>query len=175
MRVSVLGLLLTLAAPALHAGTERTSPPLVRDLVAAMAARELDAIAAPDPAEPGRFVAALVFPDVQMLLVSSRHQSAAALAGQIAKRQFRDVYVALQAGVADGRIFIHDMGCDGVRDDAEDIDIIYEGAGQRTIFDGGWEAQQLTEAAYREKHQKADEQYARALTLLLEAVKRLPE
>lgn len=174
MRVTILGLLLTLAAPALHAGSERTSPPLVRDLVAAMTARQIDAIAAPDPSEPGRFVAALVFPGVQLLLVSSRHQAAAALADQITKRQFRDVYVALQHGIADGRIFIHDMGCDGVRDDAEDVDVLYEGAGGRTIFDGGWEAQQLTEAAYVEKHQKADEHYARALNVLLEAVRRLP-
>jgi hypothetical protein len=174
MRVSVIGLLLTLAVPVLHAGAERTSPPLVRDLVAAMDTRGIDAIAAPDPSDPGRFVAALVFPDVQLLLVSSRHESAAALAGQIAKRQFRDVYVALQTGIADGRIFIHDMGCDGVRDDAEDIDVFYEGAGRRTVFDGRWEAQELTEAAYLQKHQNADEHYARALTLLLEAVRRLP-
>jgi hypothetical protein len=138
-----------------------------------MAARQLDAIAAADPAEPGRFIAAIVFPDVQMLLVSSRHESADYLAHQIAQRQFRDVYSALHGGPAAGRHFFHDMGCDGLLAAAEDADIHYEGADRQTIFDGNWEAQSLTEAAYAERHKAADERYSRALTVLLEAVKRL--
>jgi hypothetical protein len=172
MRVSIACVLLALAAPA-PGGAERSSPPLVKELVAALAARQLDAIAAPDPDEPGRFVAALVFPGVQMLLVSSRHDSAAALTAQIGKRQFRDVYVALQNGTPAGRLFIHDMGCDGLGSGVEDIDIVYEGAGQRTVFDGNWEGQSLTETAYEEKLERADEQYSHAVTVLLGAIRRL--
>ncbi len=166
--------LLSAGSNVVTAGAERGSPALVKQLVSAMGARQLDAIAAPYRGEPGRFIAALVYPDVQLLLVSSRHESPELMASLINRKQFREVYIALQNGQPEGRMFIHDMGCDGVREDTGDFDVFYEGAARRTIFDGNWAAQSLTEAAYVEKHAQADERYSRVLTLLLDAVKRLP-
>ncbi|MEX2662431.1 MAG: hypothetical protein WD227_10890, partial [Vicinamibacterales bacterium] len=123
---------------------------LVKQLVTAMSALKLDAIAAKDPAEPGRFVAALVFPGVQVLVISSRHQALDYVTMQLGKREFRSVYEELQRGVPEGRLFFHDMGCDGfVRNDS--IDIFYEGPTAQTLLDGDWAAQSLTEAAYQAK------------------------
>ena len=169
--VSAVVCLGVLAGPA-GAQTETKSAQLVKQLVSAMAARQLDAIAAPDPDEPGRFVAALAFPEVQLLAVSSRHQAADYITLQIGKKQFREVYGMLQEGPASTRLVVHDMGCDGIVPGG--VDIFYAGATEKMMFDGKWLEQSLTEAAYREKQNGADEKYSRILTVLLDAVKKIP-
>lgn len=171
MRVWIPLLLMALAGAPVP---EKGSPALVGQLVTAMSARQLDAIAVPDRYEPGRFIAALVFPDVQMLVISARAGSADALLKQIAERRYRDAYRDLHLGVAEGRVFIHDMGCNGIQEDGDDADIFYEGADRRTIFDGNWTAQALTEDQYLAKQTEADDRYSRALALLLDGVRRIP-
>lgn len=150
------------------------SPDLARQLVSAMTSRHLDTIAAADPDEPGRFIAALAFPDVQLLVVSSRHRSVDYLKQQIAKRQFREVYGILQEGADADRLFFYDMGCDGLQSGGENVDVLYQGKDQQTRFDGNWEAQSLSEAEYTLRLTQAAEKYDRALMVLLDAVKRLP-
>ena len=150
------------------------SPDLAKQLVSAMTSRHLDGIAAADPDEPGRFIAALAFPDVQLLVVSSRHQSVDYLRQEVAKRQFRDVYGILQEGADAERLFFYDMGCDGLQSGGENVDVLFEGKDQQTRFDGKWEAQSLSEAAYALRLTQAEEKYERALRVLLDAVKRLP-
>jgi len=173
MRV-LIALFAAAAAVIVTAAEERSSPQLVKQFVAAMSARQLDAIAVAHRSEPGRFIAALVFPDVQTLVVSARHESTTALTTLIAQKRYRDVYLALHNGAPDGRLFFQDMGGDGVQDDSPDADIFYEGASGRTIFDGSWGIQKLTPAAYQKKQQEADAYYSRALVLLLDAVRRIP-
>ena len=149
------------------------SPDLVKQLVALMAARNVDTIATMDPEDSGRFVAALAFPDVQLLVVSAKHRSADYLKQQIAKQQFRDVYVALQDRLASERLFFHDMGCDGFRTEGETVDVLYEDNDRKTMFDGNWDAQSLPEADYLAKRKEAEQKYVRALTVLIDAAKRL--
>lgn len=148
------------------------SPTLVKQLVTAMAARQLDTFVASDPAEPGRLLGALIVGD-QLMVVNTRHKSADYLTEQIAKKQFREVYLSLQDGIAEGRVFFHDMGCDGLGS-KDNLDIFYEGANGRTMLDGNWMAQGLTEIQYAEKQRVAEEKYVAALTVLLDAVKKLP-
>jgi hypothetical protein len=74
---------------------ERQSSALVGDLASLMTARQLEAIAAQDPDSPDRFVAALLMPDVQLLIVSAQYPAPAELQAQLAQRQYRDVYTAL--------------------------------------------------------------------------------
>lgn len=165
---------LALASATPSAQTEPRSAQLAKQLVAAMTARQLDAIAAPDPDEPGRFIAALAFPEVQLLAVSSRHKAADYLALQISKKQFREVYVMLQESTAAARLMVQDMGCDGLVVDANNVDTFYEGADVKMMFDGKWEAHSLTDATYTAKQKAADEKYSRLLTVLLDAVKKIP-
>jgi hypothetical protein len=152
-------------------GASATSPVLVKQLVAAMAARQLDAIAASDPDDAGRLIGALIVGD-QFMVISSFHKASDYLELQLTKKQFRDVYLSLQDGTADGRLFFHDLGCDGFG--VGDLDIFYEGAKGRTMLDGNWMAQGLTEVEYAQKKGTAEEKYVHALTVLLEAVKKLP-
>jgi len=165
---------LALASATPSAQTEPRSAQLAKQLVSAMTARQLDAIAAPDPDEPGRFIAALVFPEVQLLAVSSRHKAADYLTLQIAKKQFREVYVLLQESSAATRLMVQDMGCDGLVTDANNVDTFYEGADEIMRFDSKWQAQSLIEATYTAKQKVADEKYSRLLTVLLDAVKKIP-
>ena len=149
-----------------------TSTVLVKQLVAVMAARQVDAVAAPDPDDTGRLLGALIVGD-QLMVISSFHKATEYLELQITKKQFREVYLALQDGTSEGRLFFHDLGCDGFGN-GNDLDIFYEGAKGRTMLDGNWMAQGLTELEYAEKRRVAEEKYVHALTVLLEAAKKLP-
>jgi hypothetical protein len=164
--------LVALSTPAAAQETRpATSPVLVKQLVTAMAARQIDTVAAIDPDETGRLLGALIVGD-QLMVISTRHKAADYLEQQIVKRQFRDVYMSLQDGIPEGRLFFHDLGCDGLGN--ADLDIFYEGARGRTMLDGNWMAQGLTETEYADKRRTAEEQYVKVLTALLDAVKKLP-
>ena len=58
---------LSLAAPVL--GQESKSSTIAKELVAALDAAKLDSIAAPDPAQPDVYIAALYFPGIHLLTV----------------------------------------------------------------------------------------------------------
>ena len=154
-----------LAAPV--ASAQHKSPALVKNLATLMTARQLDAVAAQDPEAPGRFVAALLMPDVQLLIVSAEYPVPAELQAQLSQRNYRDVYTALhQPSAQQTRFFLMDVGCDGLRADGESVDVLYEKGTTQTLFDGRWKAQGLSEAAYAKRAQDAEAQYARLLTIL---------
>ena len=64
---------------------ERTSSALVDDLASLMTARQLEAVAAQDPESPDHFVAALLMPEVQLLIVSAQYPAPAELQAQLAQ------------------------------------------------------------------------------------------
>jgi len=163
-----------LAAPPASA-QERQSPALVKNLASLMTARQLDAVAAQDPEAPGRFVAALLMPDVQLLIVSAQYPVPAELQAQLSQRNYRDVYTALhQPSAQQTRFFLMDVGCDGLRGDGDSVDVLYEKGTTQTLFDGRWKAQGLSEAAYAKRAQDAEAQYARLLTILTSMLQTAP-
>lgn len=165
--------LVALSTPVVAQETGRAkSPELVKQLVTTMAARQLDSIAAVDPEEPGRLIAGLIVGD-QLMIMSSKHKASAYLEQQIVKKEFREVYISLQDGIPASRLFFHDLGCDGFGK-GDNLDIFYEGAKTRTMLDGNWMGQGMTEIEYAHKARVAEEQYVRALNVLLDAVKKLP-
>jgi hypothetical protein len=161
----------TLAVPRNSAAAE-PSPKAASALVEMMKSRGLEAVAAQDPANPDHFIAAMLVPDVQLLVVAGKAAAPDYLRSQIAGRQFRDVYAALYAGaVADTKLFFQDMGSDGLNPASGNIDIMYEHGTKQTIFNGDWKAQKMSRNAYEEKQQKADAEYSRLLTLLAEGLR----
>jgi len=169
--VSLLG---TGAVAAQAPAPESTSSALVKQLVTLMSERKLDTVAATDPETPDRFVAAMAFPDVQLLVVAAKHPTPAWVRAQLVQKQYRDIYGALQqVPIQEGQIFFHDLGCDGLRGEpGETIDIMYERGTTQTLFDGDWKKAGLSEDAYRKKFQDAEAQYSRLLTLLVQALRR---
>jgi hypothetical protein len=165
------GLALLIGGATMAASTERASgsATIAKELTVALTERRLDAIAAQDPDEPDRFVAALFFPDAQLLVISARYASPALLQGRLADNQYRDVYLDLQASsVRDSGVFFQDMNADGLcasRDQAADL--LYKGTAPATIFDGDWKKHNLSEKEYEQQIAAADEQYSRLLQILL--------
>jgi hypothetical protein len=144
------------------------SPALARELVKVLSSQQIDAIAAEDPDDPERFVAAL-FARGQLLVVSKRHTSPAAIHARLGLRQYRDVYLDLQASAAADRgWFLQDMQADGLSAGPDHVpDILYAGRDAPTVFDGDWKTQGSSEQEYEQQLTVADQQYTRLLDVLL--------
>jgi hypothetical protein len=135
---------------------------------------KMDSIAAPDPADPMTFVAALYFQGGQLLVVSAKYSAPTLLTAKLAKKDYRDVYIDLNAAsVAGSKIFVMDQQCDGLvakpGDSAPDT---WEKGPTTTAFDGDWKKAKMSEDEYFKAFAAADEQYARILTLLADQAKK---
>jgi hypothetical protein len=152
--------------------TDPQSTPLARELVALASARGLQAVAAPDPDAPDRFVAALVFPDVQLLVVAARHPSPVLVQSQLARREFREVYTELQeAPIKETKLFFQDLGADGIGAAGDNVDVMYERGVDQTLFDGNWKKARLSKSQYDERVTAADARYSRLLEILIGSLK----
>jgi hypothetical protein len=164
-------LALSIAAPA--SAQESKSAPLAKQLAAALDAAKLDSIAAIDPDAADTFAAALYFPGVQLLVVAGKYSVPQLLTTRLAKKEYRDVYLDLN-GAATAKSFIEDPGADGLkakRESNQAFDQI-EVAGKRTMFDGEWKAQKLSEQEYQKAFSSADDRYAQILAALLAQLKK---
>lgn len=167
----VLALSTAAAAPA--AASEPRSATLTKELSTLMAERQMDAIGAHDSQSPGRFVAAMLFPGVQLLVVEARHPAPDTLQARLFYKQYKDMYFDLQQpSITDGKLFIQDLGCDGLQADGSgNVDIMYEGGKTQTLFDGNWKKRGQSQDDYQAKFREADEHYSRMLTLLIAELK----
>ena|SRR5688572_19645552 len=149
---------------------ERTvrSAALAKQLGAVLVERRLEAIAARDPEKPDRFVAALFFPESQLLVISASYGVPSLLEQKLAQKSYREVYLDLgTTQFADTSLFFQDMKADGLCDGRnQTADILYEGRAS-TIFDGDWKKHGLSEQEYEQRLANVDQQYSRLLELLL--------
>jgi hypothetical protein len=162
---------LSLAVPA--AAQDSKSAPLAKQLAAALDAAKLDSIAAKDPEGADVFVAALYFPNMQLLVVAGKYSVPQLLATRLAAKEYRDVYLDLN-GAATAKTFIEDPGADGLkvkRESNQPFDQA-EIAGKRVMFDGDWKAQKLSEPDYTKAFSAADDRYAQILAALLAQLKK---
>jgi len=174
-RVAVVAVALTLSVSATAFAQDAKSVALAKQLAAALDAAKLDSLAAPDPLNPDTFVAALYFPNMQLLVVSAKYTAPLLLIAKVAKKDYRDVYIDLNsASVPESKIFIEDLGADGLKAKREENQVFdtFEEAGKRTVFDSDWKKQKLTEQEYMKAFSGADDQYARILTALLAQLKK---
>lgn len=159
-------------APAAFA-QESKSAPLARQLAAALDAGKLDSIAAKDPDGTDVFVAALYFPGSQLLVVSGSYSVPQLLNERLGKKEYRDVYLDLN-GAATAKAFIEDPGADGLKPKRESNQPFdqAEMGGKRTMFDGDWKQQKISEQDYMKAFSAADERYAHILAALLAQLKK---
>lgn len=145
---------------------------LATDLVKMMAERNLEGYAIEDPARPGYFVAVRSYPGVQLLLVEARSTAPDYIRAQIAQKAYVEAYSVLNStAVADTKLFFHDMGCDGLTRDGDQIDVMYEQAVRQVVFDGKGKASGLSKSEYSAKFGTAESQYAGMVTVLLDSLK----
>jgi len=131
---------------------------------------KMDSVAARDPEEPGRYIAALYVQDSQLLVISAPYSVPAALDRLIASGSYRDAYLNLQAVQEHrGHFFVVDSLADGLKKVPE-VDQPFDSTtidgAIMVMFDGKWDAQKLNEAAYNSMFAKDDARYARLLTIL---------
>lgn len=137
-------------------------------LVKLMTSRNVQTIAVPDPQTPDRFIAAMLIPGSQLLVVAAQSTAPAYVHAQLAQKNYAEVYATLHsAAIPDTKLFIQDMGSDGLPQSADGpVDIMYERGTKQTLFDGDWKGQKMSRSAYEEKLRKADAEYSRMLTVL---------
>ena len=166
-RSLALVLLVATLVPAAPVDRASHSATIATELAKALSEQRLDAIAAQDPDEPDRFIAALFFADTQLLVVSARYTSLSLLKARLAQKQYRDVYLDLSgSSIADTSILFQDMNADGLcarRDQATDI--VYHGS-HTAIFDGDWDKHKSANP-HEQQFVVADQQYSRVLSILL--------
>lgn len=149
-----------------------TSSAAVGELVKAMNARQLTAIAARDPAEPDRYVAAMLFPGVQLLVLTARTQGPDYLEAQLAAKAYGNAYGALQQGIADSKLFVQDMGGDGLRGaDGGTADVVYSRGKDTHILDGDHKAARMSASNYRKFVSDMDRKYTDMLRVLIDSLK----
>ncbi|MBI3490378.1 MAG: hypothetical protein HY047_01045 [Acidobacteria bacterium] len=167
--------LTVLSVAGLASAQEPKSSALAKELASALEAVKLDSIAAKDPSAPDTFVAALYFPGVQLLVISAKYTAPQLLNERLAKKEYRDTYIDLSsASVPASKVFVEDLGADGLKAKHEENTgaDTYEVAGVRTVFDGDWKRQQVSEADYAKTFSTADARYAQLLTALIAQVKK---
>ena len=149
---------------------EMKSPALVQRLAKAMADAQLTSLAARSPAGAEQYVAVMLFPGVQLLLIAAQPTAPAYVESMLSSRDFASVYAALQQGVPESKFFVHDMGCDGLTGVAGgSADIIYLRGKDQRIIDGDHKAAEMSSADYNKLVGEMDRRYAELLAVLLEA------
>ena len=106
-------LVASVSVPAAAADSKSTA--IAKELVQALDAAKLGAIATADPSNPGVFIAALYIPETQLLVVSAKYSAPPLLVDRINAKDYQAVYVDLQsASVRGSKIFVMDQGADGL-------------------------------------------------------------
>ena len=160
-------LVLSLAATAL--AQESKSAALAKQLTDALDAAKTTTIAT-KAEPPDGYVAAMSLPGV-LLVVSAKYSVPSILDAKIAKKDYQDAYADLQtASDAATRVFIQDLGADGLRFRTFDSVDVAKGS---TTFDGDWKkAKAASEQDYQKIFNDTDDQYAKMLATLLAALKK---
>jgi hypothetical protein len=164
--LAVLSILLLSSLPVFAQASK--SATAAKELATALDSAKLEAIAAPDPADPSQFVAALYFQGGQILVVAAKYSAPVLLVQKIKEKNYRDVYIDLSsASVAGTKIFVIDAGVDGLAakpgDGGADS---FENGSKQFLFDGDWKKAKLSEEEYMKAFSDADERYAKMLALL---------
>lgn len=172
-RSLVVVLLVAAWAQAVPVDRASHSAAFAKELAKALSEQRLDAIAAQDPDEPDRFIAALLIADSQLLVVSARYASPSLLKARLEQKQYRDVYLDLSgASIAGTGILFQDMNADGLCARPDQMtDIVYDRSDTPMIFDGDWDKHK-SDDSYEQRFMAADHEYSRVLSLLLAQLSR---
>lgn len=173
-RVSVVAILLSAVVSGVANGQGRQSADPAERVLKMLRERKLQQFAAKDPAEAGRYVAATIIGDTNLLLVSARYAQPVLLNERLYRGDHQGAYAELNAAsIRDGKLFVQDLGEPGLRAirPAEGaFDIVYRSGGKGTLFDGNWKAQGVSKQDYLRAYEEADSRYTHALGVLLSAM-----
>jgi hypothetical protein len=174
--VLLIACLLLSSLPVGAQAQEPKSAALAKELATLLDQKKLAAIAAKDPSAPDVFVAALYYPDSQMMVVSARYAVPPMLVEKIANKEYLEVYTDLNsAAVAGSKMLVMDLYADGLKPKRDDsrIDTCDIGA-KSYVFDGEWKKQKMaSEEEYMKAFAEADAAYSKALAALIAQARKL--
>ncbi len=156
------------------AAQESGSAALAKELTTRLEEAKLQSVAA-RVAGADQFVGALWIQGFQLLVVSAKYSAPAIMAEKLAKKQYRDIYLDLNAAAVPGsRLFIEDLSADGLRARAGRNDPFdtYESGSSRVTFDGDYRAQKISEDEYNAAFAAAETAYQGILNALLAELKK---
>jgi hypothetical protein len=175
-RLTILALVMLLTPVVSHGTTDDASQSAApaASLIASLEHHKIEAIAARDPEDPGRYVAALHVPGPLLLVVSAPYPVPVAIDKLIADRKYMDAYLNLQGQVSrEGHFFVVDSLANGLARVCESdrpFDSTTIDGVTSVSYDGKWEAQKLTEGEYSGHFARDDARYARMLNVLTTAL-----
>ena len=117
---------------------------------------------------------ALYIPGTQLLVVSAKYAAPELLRQKLAKKDYRDIYIDLSsASIPATKLLVMDTFADGLfaRPGADTPADSIERAGTQSTFDGNWKKAKQSEAEYMKAFDDAEAAYARALLILIAALK----
>ena len=159
-------------APAAAQNTAPRSAALAKELVDLLAAKKVTSIAARDPIEKDRFIAAMTYPG-QLMVITGKYTVPVLLDEKISFGKFMDVYIELNgAAVPASRIFIEDQFADGLIHNKKQTAFDSVVFGDKQMYlDGDHRKAKMSKDEYAKAFADADEQYSKLLELLLAQLK----
>ena len=135
-------------------------------------------MAAADPADADRFVAAMLIPGVQLVVVAADYTVPVLLRERLLTGKYQDAYIDHSTATdADSRLTIEDIQADGLAfkppKGVASGDLIVR-KGEELRLDGQWRKKRMKEDDYREAFDQARADYVRIIELLLAQAKQQP-
>ncbi len=161
-----------LLVPVLAGAQDSKSAGMAGELVKLLDSMKLDSIAA--KLQGDEYVGALYFAGSQLLVVKARYIVPERMDEQLAKRNYRDVYIDLNsASVPASKVLIADLGANGLyaRRRENQFDTADVG-GRSYAFDGDWRKAKLSEQEYMKAFQTTEGEYVKILEALVAQLKK---
>jgi hypothetical protein len=164
--VLVAGLLCT---PAATFAQDSKSASLATELATLLDQMKLDSVAGQ---YADQVVGALYIPGTQLMVVSGK--KAAHFDPLLKQKAYRDVYVDLNGIPDTSKVFISDLGANGLRFKRENnqpydsVDV----NGKTIAFDGDWGKAKISEQEYTKTWQSYDDRYSQLLQALIATLKK---
>ncbi len=172
---------MTWSASALAQMPAATSPTHVKELVGLLQAKKLEAFAVRDTDTPGRFVAVLLVPNAQLLLISAAYDRPTDIDYRISAKDYMNAYAELNSGVmSKERVFFEDALCDGlVAKPANGVDDTVTIGAEKHVFNGDYtdpkkkpDPKRPNQDQYFKTFVEADARYTKLLTMLVDELKK---
>ena len=165
----------------------QTPPPAAsaakaKELVGLLQSRKLETLAVRYPGEAGRYLAALLVPNAQLLVVSATYSRPSDMEYYLYNKEFMNAYTNLySSALAENKVFIEDALHDGLaalpgKSLAHDSATMGKA---RQVFDGDFadprrkNQKKISQEDYFKAFAAADEQYTKLLGILIDELKKV--
>jgi hypothetical protein len=184
-RIVVAAAVAALAAGAAGMGAQAPPPSAsaakAKELVGLLQSKKLETVAVRYPGEDGRFLAALLVPNAQLLVVAANYSRPSDIEYYLYHKEFMNAYTNLySSALAEKRVFVEDALHDGLMalpGKSLAHDSVTSG-GTRQVFDGDFadprrrNQKKISQEDYFKAFASADAEYTKLLGILIEDLKK---